>query len=153
MESIDKFKFEPVLRGDQKIIMLKGAVDEDTNFEPIKALGKDLVLNFKEVTSINSLGIRGWVNFMKDMSGANMAYEECPPVIVRQFNMVPSFLAHAKVLSVYVPYVCDSSGEEKLVLYQSNQFGQVPETIPCEECEEGEMEIDSHPKQYFAFFK
>jgi len=149
----DKFRFEQVIKGDSKIVMLRGSIDEDTDFGPIGKLGDSLTFNFKGIDSINSLGVRAWVNFVKSMSDKEIFFEECPTIIVRQMNMIPSFLSGAKVLSVYVPYVCDSCDTENLVLVQNDQFEAVPETAACENCKKGEMEFDGQPEQYFAFTK
>jgi len=153
----EKFKFESSTSGGRKVVMLKGVIDEDTDFENIKKLGSPLVFNFKNVTSINSCGIRTWVNFLKELGKAEISYEECPPLIVRQLNMVPSFQGPAKVLSVFVPYVCDNCETEKLVAVSAEKFAggapSVPETMTCDACKKGEMELDGQREQYFAFAK
>lgn len=149
----DKLKFEQVMRGDAKVILLQGAIDEDAVLEPLGKLGNPLTFNFKGVESINSLGVRAWVNFIKSLSGVEVFYEECPPLVVRQMNMIPSFVGHAKVLSVYAPYICDQCDTESLVLVGQNQFKKIPESQPCEACKKSEMELDGHPQQYFAFQK
>lgn len=149
----DKFKFEQIIKGDSKIVMLRGTIDEDTDFAPIAKLGDSLTFNFKHIDSINSLGVRAWVNFVKGISDKELFFEECPPIIVRQMNMIPSFSGGAKVLSVYVPYVCDACDTESLVLVQHDEFSQVAESAPCESCKKGEMEFDGQPEQYFAFTK
>ena len=154
----DKFKFEVVETDNNKKIILCGVIDEDTNFTPLLKLGDTpLTFNFKEVDSINSCGIRTWVNFLKDLGKTETHYEECTPMIVRQMNMVPSFLGKAHVDSVYVPYVCEECETEKSVLLTDDKFKSgkfdLPETLPCESCGKGEMELDGHPQQYFAFAK
>lgn len=154
----DKFKYDVVEQGAVKKVLLKGVVDEDTAFDPLLRMGSPLVLNFKDVASINSCGIRNWVNFLKELGATKIVYEECPPLIVRQLNMVPSFAGNATVASVYVPYVCDNCEAEKTLLIGSDKFQnrkelKISETIPCESCKEGEMELDGHPQQYFAFIK
>ena len=150
----DRFKIDIENEGGKQKVFLRGNVDEDADFESIKKITGDIIINFKDVKSINSCGIRTWVNFLKDLSGRTVFYEECPPIIVRQMNMVPSFLGMAKVLSVYVPYVSDETDEEKLVLFAADKFTAsgftVPDTI---EDPSGEMELDGNPQQYFAFAK
>lgn len=157
MIPMEKFKFEQVTKDDKRTVFLRGAIDEDTNFTPLIKLGGNLVLNFKGITAINSCGIRSWVNFLKDLGEIEVTYEECPPLIVRQMNMVPSFLGKAHVSSVYVPYICDECENERIVLITEDKFKsgnvQVEETIVCDKCKKGEMEFDGQPKQYFAFSK
>lgn len=153
----EKFKVEQVMKGTQRTIMLRGSIDEDTSLTPLLKVPGPVVFNFRGVTAINSCGVRSWVNFLKEISDRQVAYEECPPLIVRQMNMVPSFVSHAKVLSVFGAYVCDNCDEEKLVLIKNTNFGKgkanIEEVVPCEACGEGEMEFDGHPQQYFAFAK
>ena len=153
----EKFKFDTATNGGRKVVMLKGVIDEDTDFDAIKKLGSPLVFNFKGVTSINSCGIRTWVNFLKELGKTDISYEECPPLIVRQLNMVPSFQGTAKVLSVFVPYVCDNCDTEKLVAVTAEKFAGgakgVPESFTCDSCKKGEMELDGQREQYFAFAK
>lgn len=151
----DKFRFEQSSRGTGMVIFLKGFIDEDTNFNVMTKLKGPVVFNFKDVTGINSCGIRAWVNYIKDLGEMDVHYEECPPLVVRQMNMIPSFVGHATVVSVFVPYVCNECESEKLVLSPKEEFKAKPltikEAIPCAECKKGEMEIDGSPQQYFAF--
>lgn len=153
----EKFKIEQAMKGNARTIMLRGSIDEDAVFTPVLKLGGPLVFNFRGVTAINSCGVRNWVNFLKELSGREIYYEECPPLIVRQMNMVPSFVGHAKVRSVFAGYVCDDCEHEKLVLVDSSDFSggetNLDETITCDSCKKGEMEFDGHPRQYFAFAK
>lgn len=155
MLPIEKLRIEQVDKSDGKVIHLKGTIDEDSNFSTLVKMGVPLRLNFSGVTSINSCGIRTWVNFLKDMGAQQVVYEACPPLIVRQMNMVPSFVGKAKVESVFVPFVCAECEAEKNLLVTLNDFkaGKIPGKFPCEACKKGEMEFDGQPKQYFAFSK
>ena len=153
----DKLKIEKIMVDGQPQLKLKGVIDEDASFDVIKKENGPLYLNLSEVTGINSLGIRNWVNLWKELSGREIFYIECPPVIVRQMNMIPSFSGQAKVVSVFVPYVCDNCETEKLVLVGQQELSlsspKVAESFSCENCKNGEMELDGNPKQYFAFKK
>ena len=151
----DKFRYEQAQKPSGQVVLLKGFIDEDTNFAGILKIKGPVIFNFKDVTGINSCGIRAWVNFIKDLGETDVLYEECPPLVVRQMNMIPSFVGHATVLSVFVPYVCDECETEKLVLATKEEFKAKPpaikEAFPCDHCKKGEMEIDGSPQQYFAF--
>jgi len=153
----EKFRFDTSNKDGRKVVVMRGVIDEDTDFEALKKVGAPLIFNWKGVTSINSCGIRTWVNFLKELGKAEIAYEECPPLIVRQLNMVPSFMGPAKVLSVFVPYVCDECETEKLVAVTADKFAKggaaVQEAITCDKCKKGEMELDGQREQYFAFAK
>lgn len=151
----EKLRIEQVDTEGKKLVKLKGTIDEDSNFAQLAKFGSPLRLDFSEVTSINSCGIRSWVNFLKEMESKEVVYVACPPLIVRQMNMVPSFVGKAKVDSVYVPFVCDLCEAEKTLLTTPIDFksGKLPGTVKCESCQKGEMEFDGQPKQYFAFSK
>ena len=151
----EKFKFEATTRGEKKVIILKGVIDEDTNFERIIKLGGPYIFNFREIVTINSLGIRSWVNFLKELGDTQILYEECPPMIVRQLNMIPSFQGQAQVISIFVPYACGNCEKEHLELMDSEQLVHPEQNLlegaKCTKCGDGELEFDGHPKQYFAF--
>ncbi len=153
----DKFRADSKTENGVTRVWLKGAIDEDTDLSALAAITTPLIVNFEGVNSINSCGIRTWVNLIKELSGISVTYENCPPLIVRQMNMVPSFLGHAQIASVFVPYVCDQCEVEKLIPVTSQLFAggipQIAESSPCTACGKGEMELDGNPKQYFAFAK
>lgn len=153
----EKFKLN-VAQGDgQATIQLGGIIDEDANFDKIPKNITNLVVNFKDIKSINSCGVRAWVNIMKELSGSQVQYVDCPPVIVRQLNMVPSFLGHAQVQSVYVPYVCDSCNSEFVIAAKQDQFQPgnvtVPENMNCPSCQKATAETEEPNDLYFAFIK
>ncbi|NBT58312.1 hypothetical protein EBT16_05965 [bacterium] len=153
----DKFKMEKVVVNGKEEIRLQGVIDEDTDFASLEKTQGPLYLNLSGITGINSLGIRGWVNFWKSHSDRPVFYVECPPVIVRQMSMIPSFCGHASVVSVYAPYICNHCEAEQLVLVESEQLSATPpnisESFACPKCQAGEMELDGSPRQYFAFKK
>lgn len=149
----DRFKIVRAEHEGRLVFYLQGDIDEDSVFNQIGQEAGELIINWKGVTSINSCGVRNWVNFIKTMSDRTTYYIECPPLVVKQMNMIPSFLGNATVYSVYVPYVCDNCDTEKLVLVTAEKFSAVDETIQCENCQSPEMELDGHPKHYFTFGK
>jgi len=151
----EKFKFEQSLRENRKIVLLKGTIDEDTLLDGILKLGSPLVFDFSGVTAINSCGVRSWVNFIKSIPHIPIAYEHCPVVVVRQLNMVPSFNGHAKVESIYAPYICANCDTETQVLIPKEKFSELAPKLPlkCQSCQKEGLELDGHPKQYTAFIK
>jgi len=153
---MDKFKSELTLKGDTLSIKLSGHINEDTLF-PVPSIKQgNLVFNFSEVTYINSLGIRSWVNYLKNLGNFAVALEECPPQIVRQMIMTPSFAQNAKVLSIYVPYSCDDCNSKKTVLVERAEWEktgkQISEKLHCDKCNENSLEMDGDSEQYVAFW-
>ena len=147
----EQFKVTISNEEGKTVVNLIGVIDEDAKFDEISGQSGTIVINFKEISGINSCGVRNWVNFIKTLSGQEVHYANCPPTVVKQMNMIPSFVAHAKVDSVFVPYVCDNCDNEKLELVSVDKFGSVQEVMKCEKCGQEELELDGHPQQYFAF--
>ena len=119
-------------------------------------LGKRCVFNFKQVEYVNSCGVRGWINFMREAEkGREMMFEECTSEIVMQINMIPSFRGSAKVKSVFASYVCDACQNHEQVLFVQGknlpENGDVTiEPRNCGECGE-EMEMEELEDEFFAF--
>ena len=159
----EKFHFE--LRWGTSGILtvyLVGIMDDDALYDEIKEQTGPLCFNFKEVISINSIAIRNWVNFVNELKSMRIFYEECPPLIVRQMNMVPSFKGHAEVRSVQLNYACDKCDHEELFTFDGNGKGmatgqisesQLPPEKTCENCKKGQLEFDESVEEYFAFLE
>lgn len=151
----DKFGIHEEDKNGVHQMILKGSIDEDTNLSALTNGTGPIHLNLSGVKSINSLGIRSWVNFWKTVSNREVFYWECPPLIVRQMNMIPSFSGQARVQSVLVPYICDQCESEELKLIECGRpdwnLSAVNESFPCTQCVQGEMELDGSVNQYFSF--
>lgn len=137
------------------VVIFHGAFDEDADFSGIPKDRGTLVFNFRGVTRLNSCGIRSWVNALKGLAGIRVVFVECPPIVVRQMNMVPSFVADAEVQSVIVPFLCGNCDAEKLFLLSGPALkdarARVTRKQPCMNCLQGELEFEESPDAYFAF--
>ncbi len=122
-------------------------------------LGKNICFNFKQVESVNSCGVRSWINFMRELEKEErkIIFEECTSEIVMQINMIPNFKGNAQVISVYGAYVCDECGYEKTILFKSGEnLPQKPiDELPPIECSQCgvEMELEEMEEEYFAFLQ
>ena len=120
-------------------------------------LGGQIKFNFKQVESVNSCGVRSWINFMRELEKGNrkVVFEECTSEIVMQINMIPSFKGTAQIKSVYGCYICDECGNEETVLFEEgknlpdNPVTELP-GISCSQCS-SEMELEEMEEEYFAF--
>lgn len=153
MQVDDKFSIELQMKNNVAVLKLSGRIDEDASFEKLKKAEEPIIINFRNVTAIDSLGVRNWVNFLKSISGKEIYFEECPPVIVRQMNMIPNFVGDARVMSVFIRYVCEKCEKEKMTLVMRKDFENATESMPCGFWCKGVMEFDGHPRQYFAFVR
>ena len=152
-----KFSVTKKTEGSTVVIDIKGNVDEDANFPaPDVAGGATVTLDLEAVTAINSVGIREWIKWIKAFpANTTLAVRRCPKIIVDQINMVSGFLpAGTTVQSFYVPYYSDTSGNEKMVLFENGREIQGGKLIPPADVkdESGEvMEMDVIEAKYFKF--
>lgn len=155
-----QFKFDQSAEGDQLLLKFSGQIDEDASFNGLDfGDSQKIKIDLEEIIAINSCGIREWIKWIRTApSGANITFEKCPKIIVDQMNMVAGFLPEGGIVeSFYVPYYCDETGNEKMVLFnRGKEFdkGEVspPENVIDDESGE-EMEMDVIEAKYFKFIK
>jgi hypothetical protein len=136
-----------------------GPINESTevHLTPLlKSVGARCILNFRQVASVNSCGVRSWINFMRELEKTReVVFEECVPEIVTQMNMIPSFKGKAKIKSVYGSFACGSCGANAMVLFEDGKNlpkGDSIELAPvkCPKCA-SEMEMEELEDEFFAF--
>ena len=143
--------------GQSLVFEIAGNVDEDANFTPPDSGGAtSIVLDLEKIGAINSVGIREWIKWVKSFpAAAKLTVRRCPKIIVDQINMVAGFLPQGTtVASFYVPYYADSSGNERMVLFENGkEFGAGGLKPPTEvKDDSGEvMEMDVIEAKYFKF--
>lgn len=153
-----QFNVDKKSDGGAAVLSFKGHIDEDASFAGLEfGPENQIIFDLQEVSAINSCGIREWINWIRTApSGSQIIYKNCPKVIVDQINMVAGFLPdNAKVESFYVPYYCESSGNEKMVLFTEGKEFKDGEVFPPEDIKDDEtgefMEMDVIEAKYFKF--
>lgn len=155
---MSKFDIKVENQGLKSNIHLKGTIDEDVDFSQFNiGTAQEINLYAGHIVSINSCGIREWIKWLSLVKG-QIYFHECPKIIVDQINMVDGFLpSGAKVLSFYVPYYNDESGEEKSVLFKYNQDytdkGEIKAPVGIVDSTGSVMEMDVIEAKYFKFLK
>ncbi len=154
--------------GAELELILSGTIDEDVQFPALNlSATKQIVFNLKDVKSINSVGIREWLNWIKGLSEkCQIVMKNCPKTLVFQFNMVEGFLPKGtKVTSLYVPFFCEKCDLEENMLFQVGQEIKVKNGAvqldfdlnkikPCKvNVAECELKIDVTESKYFHFLK
>ncbi len=143
---------------NSKMVDLSGPINEDAELT-LKGILDELTdsakvtFNFTESTSINSLGVRAWVQFLRSASeGRTVSFENCTPDIISQINLIPSFLGKSTVTSFFTNYICeDCNRTEKIhILTDAIQPKQMPDKAKCPSCGK-EMETEELEDEYFAF--
>lgn len=155
---MSQFTIDKKQEGSDVYLSLKGQIDEDASFAGNELEGAVKVfVDLDEVQSINSCGIREWIKWIRTApESSQIVYKNCPKVIVDQINMVAGFLPdNGKVESFYVPYYCDETGNEKMILFnEGKEFSgtqvNAPEDVKDDETGD-EMEMDVIEAKYFKF--
>ena len=143
---------------DGKQVALLGLINEDSEltFQQILAEIKEekkVVFNFSQVKSINSLGVRAWVSFLRNLEEkSEIIFSECTSDVIMQINMIPSFLGKGKVESFYVNYVCEicNKEEKKLILTKDIPPKSIP-TSPVCNAEDCGIQTEELEEEYFVF--
>lgn len=102
-------------------VSMWGAIDEFSHegFKPMLSIGNGKTsVNLDGVTSINSMGVRVWLNFMKNFRlNHEIILQKCPVDVVMQINMIPDFLGMGQVESFYAPYFCEKCNRSYQMLF------------------------------------
>jgi hypothetical protein len=136
-----------------------GPINEESEVhlgQLLSKLGPKCEINFSGIEYVNSCGVRAWINFMRELEkGRQVSFVECPPEIVMQINMIPSFRGKASVKSVFASYECSSCGHNEQILFEhgrnmpANDGSSIP-PVKCVKCGE-DMEMEEMEDEYFAF--
>lgn len=144
---------------DHDIITFNGHINEDAEvaLAGLKDhISRNCIFNLKEIKSINSCGVRAWINFIREADkNKEIIFEECPPEVVSQINMIPNFKGNSKIRSVYSSYICENCDYQKLELFAEgkNLPASSNEKLPkvnCPKCNE-EMEMEELEEEFFGW--
>lgn len=147
---------EKNLQGDVLAASLSGTIDENANFQTLlEPLPKVLQLNLRKVTRINSVGVKAWIRYFKDVQtkGTQVMLVECSPQIVEQINQISNFTCGAQIYSILVPFLCTSCRSELLGAFKIPDLKALNGTFPSPQCPkcQGKAEFDDIPEEYLAF--
>ncbi len=144
---------------DYDKVVIVGPINEEAEVHFAKlpeSLGKKVVINFRQVAFINSLGVRAWINFMRELGNRTLVFEECTPEIVNQINMIPNFKGNASIQSVFGTFFCSScnTSQEELFVTGRN-FPKGPDftltPVKCKKCGQDNIEFEEVEDAFFAF--
>ncbi len=150
-----KLEFKIETKGDNNVFYLSGKIDEDFRRKDLEINDfKKVTFNFRDLTMINSCGIREWIDFLKAIpTDIAIQYEECTPIIVTQMNIISGFLrSNIKVVSFYAPYFDPSNDTETLHLIQTKDITDVLPPV-VKNADGDQLDFDAHAEKYFYFLK
>jgi hypothetical protein len=91
-------------------VRFAGSVNEDSRRQLTllaPSLAGTCVFDMVDIQHINSCGVREWIMFIRVASkGRSIRFENCPPVMVDQFSMVPNMIENVTVGSVLGRSAC-----------------------------------------------
>ena len=126
--------------GTTILITLAGPIDENANLNTlIGDVSGELVINGKDVSRVNSVGIKSWIKFFTPLTtkGITLRFIECSTAMVEQFSLISRFASGGTVESIYVPFMCGSCKTEMATLYKTEDLKalglQVPDAV-CTAC-------------------
>jgi hypothetical protein len=140
-----------------------GPIDESVQFPAVTSAGGELVIDLNDVTYINSIGIKTWIQWITPVAEtAKIELRRCPKSIIFQINMVKNFLPdNGRVSSFYLPLFCEECDREGAALLQVDRDIQVEgenvkvtadlkAAMGCDKptCQ---VEVDVIEKKYFRF--
>lgn len=137
-------------------VLLEGVMNEEAQveLERVRAeLAGPLVFDFARVKAVNSAGVRVWIDFLRSIvTKQAISMARCPPEVVVQINMIPSFSSGAVIESVLGYFSC-----EQCRYRVARQFGPRDVTLaadrdPCPRCR-AQMHFEESPEEYFYFWK
>lgn len=141
-------------------VFFRGPINEESD-HALKLLEQQLrshseiFFNFEGTTSIDSLGVRAWVQFLRSIKNPSRTihFVRCGPEIILQVNMIPSFSEGATIDSFFVNYVCASCNQTTRVLTDTASVpkGSLPSSPNCPNCHESPMETEELEDEYFSF--
>jgi hypothetical protein len=111
------------------VVFLSGVLNEYADFSPLLKLAGPLQLDMKDVSRLNSIGIRNLLKFLSEWGAKPFEYLRCPSEFVDQVNMIPALLGakgQGKIASLFVPYECADCEAEEEVLAPTSQFEGLP---------------------------
>jgi len=110
--------------------------------------------DLSQVTYINSLGVRAWVEFLRAAPIQGYEFHACSVPFVLQAALSDAVMGRGTVASFFAPYVCDVCGHEEERLLQSAtvlaSVDHAPPTFNCPSCG-GALVLDDLPHRYLAF--
>lgn len=138
---------------------ISGSLDETTDLSTLLADSNLIRINFRELTSINSLGLAKLLRLLRQRAGFGVEYHECPVLLLEHFNIIPGLLGPkldpSIVKSGYFPYRCPScafEAEQELSMpsvSSGNSSYSLP-IVPCPRCAVV-MRPDADPSELLEF--
>ncbi len=135
-----------------------GIIDESSDFSLIDPTSDPLIIDFENLSRINSYGIRKWIAMLNAHHGKKIIYRNCPVVVVDQLNLIPMLKSGVTIESFYLPFICPNCEDEiehKLTEKEAKD-PQISEKIDslheCPNCKVN-LEFSDELDEYFSMLE
>jgi len=151
------FKISKELKGSSLSVNFEGALEENVSFAGlVDPTIKNMEINCKGITRINSIGIKLWIEFFSSCASKHITLKflECSPSIVQQLNSISNFKCNGSVESIQVPFSCEKCNVEFQQLFKVDDLISSKFVLPgykCPRCQ-GQMNFDDEYSEYFGCF-
>lgn len=153
--SADKFTFEKAMFGGVTLLTMEGTLNDDFEGRKVaeSASSKKLVVSMRGVRRFASWGMSEWMDFLRITAGSEVYLVECSTYAVSQLNLVTGLLGHARLVSFYASYRCNSCNRELETLFVIPRDRGVIRDLPhshqiCGACG-GQARLEEYPAAFF----
>ena len=144
--------------GRESRVELTGQLDERADLARVaEKIEGSVTFDLAQVSFINSIGVREWIRLLRNLHEKNVRVNlrRCSEAMVHQMNMIVETVAHSRVESFFVPYMCDACGAEASMCIEvepnlSTLRGMQAPAQKCPECS-GKMTFSEIPARYLLF--
>jgi len=148
----DQLWIHEIKRDGRVHIAMKGEINETSDLTTIFQRTGDVWIDFAAVTAINSSGVLAWMNAHRGRhQGLNLFFERCPPPVVHQLSMVKDLAASGTIVSLQLPYFCNTCRKEVLNLLDTCYSRAIPQAR-CLHCSR-ELEFADLPELYLSLIR
>lgn len=150
-------QWEIVEETERTRVVIKGDITEATSFRDLMpAMVGRVDFDMSQVRYMNSLGVREWVAFLRDIPVQGYEFHVCSIPFVLQASMVKAVLGRGTVASFFAPYACEDCDLQEERLLQSSTVlaadGLEPPVFACPSCA-GPLILDDIAERYLGFLR
>jgi hypothetical protein len=122
-------------------VTLKGPIDEACSKTLLEVLSKlvdaDVIFDMAGITTINSVGFRHWLQFLRGLAEkSTFEFVNCPAPYAEYAGLLAETAFASRIASLLVPFRCSSCGHEDVPMFEIDSvdadegFGE----IICPKC-------------------
>lgn len=120
------------------VFKVVGRIDEHLDYRPLLSALPPVKVDLSKVSNVNSVGMRGFLNFIRDAKDLALEFHNCSSSFIDMINTFPTTLGSppnpAIVKSLIIEYQCVVCAKEISSLYKVDFVkGETP-ILPIQVC-------------------